>query len=188
MGVVLAGGQSRRMQGPDKALLTLGGITLLDRAIANLAPQVGQVIVSANSAYEVDVPVVADCLEGGLGPLVGLLSAMEWADSAGQGFTHLVSISVDAPLVPVDLVPQLSAVFGPAVVVRSQGRTHPTIGMFAIDLAPSLRGYLESGGRKAGAWVQDMGAQVVEFDASDTDPFLNINTPKDLDHPALKFL
>ena len=138
VGVVLAGGQSRRMQGPDKALLTLGGITLLDRAIANLAPQVGQVIVSANRTYDVVVPIVRDCLEGGLGPLVGLLSAMEWADNIGQGFTHVVSVSVDAPLVPSNLVSQLNAVVGEAVLARSGGRTHPTIGLFTLDLGKDV--------------------------------------------------
>ena len=40
LGLVLAGGLARRMGGGDKALIRIGGETILERALARLAPQV----------------------------------------------------------------------------------------------------------------------------------------------------
>ncbi|MCE8441724.1 NTP transferase domain-containing protein, partial [Rhodovulum sulfidophilum] len=47
-GTILAGGQGRRLGGVDKALLRLGGETLLERAVGRLGPQVERLALSAN--------------------------------------------------------------------------------------------------------------------------------------------
>ena len=63
-GVILAGGRSRRMGGTDKASLQLGGETLLERAVARLAPQVSDTVISAKGDLSRFAsyahPVVAD--------------------------------------------------------------------------------------------------------------------------------
>ena len=48
LGVILAGGQSRRMGGGDKSLTDLGGQPLLAHVIARFAPQVATLILNAN--------------------------------------------------------------------------------------------------------------------------------------------
>ena len=48
VGIILAGGQSRRMGGGDKCLLPLGSGCLLDHVILRLAPQVAPLALSAN--------------------------------------------------------------------------------------------------------------------------------------------
>ncbi|HSG56658.1 MAG TPA: NTP transferase domain-containing protein, partial [Paracoccaceae bacterium] len=67
-GVILAGGMARRMGGGDKALLEVGGKTLLARVIARLAPQVEGMVLNANGDparfAEFGLPVVADTVEG----------------------------------------------------------------------------------------------------------------------------
>ncbi len=75
-GVILAGGRSRRMGGTDKALLQLGGETLLERAVARLAPQVADIVISANGDLSrfasYTLPVVADSASDHTGPLAGI--------------------------------------------------------------------------------------------------------------------
>ena len=105
-GVILAGGTGRRMGGTDKALLRLGGRTLLSRAIERLEPQVEQLALSANgeaARFGGALPVLPDA--GGAGPLAGVLAALDWA--APLGATAVVSVAVDTPFFPGDLVPQL---------------------------------------------------------------------------------
>jgi molybdopterin-guanine dinucleotide biosynthesis protein A len=86
VGVILAGGLSRRMGGGDKALLPLAGATMLERVLARLAPQVDSVVINANgNADRFDafgLPVVADPVPGFPGPLAGVLAGMRWAAPA----------------------------------------------------------------------------------------------------------
>ncbi|MGA2794315.1 MAG: NTP transferase domain-containing protein, partial [Roseiarcus sp.] len=83
LGVVLAGGLARRMGGGDKAMVKVGGRTMLERVVARLAPQCDGLILSANgdparfAAF--GLPVVADAVEGFAGPLAGVLAALDWA-------------------------------------------------------------------------------------------------------------
>jgi len=105
-GIVLAGGLSTRMGGQDKCLLELEGQTLLQRAVDRLAPQVGAIAINANSKdagyRQPGLPVVRDSFTGYAGPLAGVLSGMEWAQSLGTA--HVVTVAADTPFFPVDLV------------------------------------------------------------------------------------
>ncbi len=87
-GVVLAGGQSRRMGGGDKGLLELAGKPMLGHVIDRLAPQVGRMAINANGEPSrfaaFGLPVVADTVAGFVGPLAGVLAGMRW--SAAQCF------------------------------------------------------------------------------------------------------
>ena len=188
LGVVLAGGLSRRMGGKDKALMLYDGQPLVLRAIDRLSSQVGSVVVSANRPLaEVsarNIQLIPDCLPDHPGPLVGMLSAMDWAVNHMPGFAWICCVSVDTPFVPMDLVAQLAEALPAgtkAATARSDERNHPTIGLFNSALREPLRDFLEAGERKVGLWTHQIGAQAVSFDASGGDPFFNINTPEDLE-------
>ena len=81
-GVVLAGGQSRRMGGGDKGLLELAGKPMLGHVIDRLSPQVGRVAINANGEPSrfapFGLPIVADTVSGFVGPLAGVLAGMRW--------------------------------------------------------------------------------------------------------------
>ena len=121
LGVVLAGGLATRMGGGDKALLPLGGRSLLAHALARLAPQVGAVALNANgdaarfASY--GLPVLADTITGYPGPLAGVLAGLDWA--ASQDADAIVTVAADTPFFPTDLVAQL--------VAQAQGQTHPLV-------------------------------------------------------------
>ena len=107
LGVILAGGLARRMGGGDKSLLSLGASSrVLDQVIARLGAQVDQIVLNANGDParfdEFGLPVVADSLDGFLGPLAGVLAGLDYA--AEHGFDHIVSVAADTPFFPTNLV------------------------------------------------------------------------------------
>ena len=96
-GVILAGGQSRRMNRKDKAFLEIGERTLLDMIIERLGPQSYKMAINTNSyshKYKrYGLPILHDHMEGYLGPLAGILTAMEWAKDTG--YEKVITVAVD---------------------------------------------------------------------------------------------
>ena len=133
VGLLLAGGQSRRMGGGDKALRLLGGISLLDRVIARLRPQVEALVLNANGDPArfagFGLPVVADSVPDFAGPLAGVLAGLDWAAAHRPDCEFVVSVATDAPFLPHDLVARLvrGAQTRPAPIspapLRAGGRT-----------------------------------------------------------------
>lgn len=100
IGVVLAGGRSRRM-GRDKALMELGGESLVARAARCLAGVVGTVAVADRGrGYLPDLPSLDD--GPGRGPAAGLLGAARAFPDRS-----LLVLACDLPAVPVGLLAQL---------------------------------------------------------------------------------
>src|SRR5262249_36512776 len=107
-GVILAGGQSRRMGGGDKGLLDLAGKPMLAHVVERLAPQVGRMVINANGDAArfaaLSLPVVADTVAGFAGPLAGVLAGMRWSLANAPAARWIATAAGDAPLLPADLV------------------------------------------------------------------------------------
>lgn len=191
LGVILAGGQARRMGGGDKALLRLGGATLLDHVIARLEPQVAGLALNANGDSarfaRFGLPVLADSVPGFVGPLAGVLAGLDWA--AERGADYIVTAAADTPFFPADLTPRLllaAEMAGTSIALaatpdpeRGMSR-HPTFGLWPVALRDDLRVALQNGVRKVVAWTDTHGAAEATFPVSGHDPFFNVNTPEDL--------
>lgn len=188
-GLILAGGRSTRMGGRDKAFCRLGGEMLLARALRRLAPQLPQLAVSAGGDPSrfagLPWPVLADAAGAG-GPLAGVRAGLAWAAGLADPPRHLVTVPVDAPFFPEDLVARLmAAADGPgvlAVAVGAGGR-QPVFAAWPLALAAALDAFLCAGEtRRVGAFLDRHGARTVVFPpaASGPDPFFNVNTPADL--------
>ncbi|EFL90433.1 molybdenum cofactor guanylyltransferase MobA [Ahrensia sp. R2A130] len=183
-GIILAGGLSRRMGGQEKSLMTLGGRPAISLLIERLAPQVKHLAINANGDPErfadEKLPVLADTVQGHVGPLAGVLTGMEWA--AEQGASHVISGASDTPFIPLDLVERLSESAGDGIAMaRSGGRVHPVFGLWPVSLVDDLRHFLVAEDkRKILEFAKRYELSEVEFDMDD-DPFFNINTPEDLD-------
>ncbi len=183
VGVLLGGGQSRRMGGGDKCLRSLGGTTLLGHVIARLRPQVGPLILNANGNAtrfaQFQVPVVADAVPGFAGPLAGVLTGMDWA--AARDCPQIVTVATDAPFLPLDLVARLSAADADIVFAASAGRLHPVIGLWPVRLRADLRrAVVDEGIRRVVDWSSRHRVANVTFSADPVDPFFNVNTEDDL--------
>lgn len=192
LGVILAGGAATRMGGGDKGLLQLGGLRILDRVIARLAPQVEGIALNANgdpARFDgLGLPVIGDSFPGLAGPLAGVLAGLDWASE--QGASHIVTAAADTPFFPCDLVPRLimaaqeeGAPIALAATPDAKRGTarHPTFGLWPVALKDDLRMALEGGLRKVVLWTDKHGAASAIFEASEeADPFFNVNTPEDL--------
>jgi molybdopterin-guanine dinucleotide biosynthesis protein A len=193
-GVILAGGLSRRMGGGDKGLAPLGSMTMLDRVIRVVRPQVGALVLNANGDptrfAATGLPVAADTIEGFVGPLAGVLAGMRWASRMMPVASHVLSVSSDAPFLPADLLTRLSKAIEarPAAIAiaRSPDGLHPVIGLWPISHADDLEASLRAGLRKVLDWTDRHGTVPVDFPLIEiggemVDPFFNVNTPAELD-------
>jgi molybdopterin-guanine dinucleotide biosynthesis protein A len=189
VGVLLAGGLSRRMGGGDKCLRPLGGRPILGHVIERAAPQVDALVLNANgdparfAAFR--LPVVADVVEGFAGPLAGVLTGLEWTRAHRPDTRWVASIATDTPFFPRDLVACLltaaQAEGAELACARSGGRTHPVFGLWPTALAGELRRALvEEDMRKIDAWTARHRLAVVDFAVVGLDPFFNTNRPEDL--------
>lgn len=171
LGVVLAGGESSRM-GQDKARLVLGGQTLLERAVAELAPAVDAVVVSvAQSRYgDLGVTELMDKYAG-VGPVAGLLTARDYA--LEHGFTHVFLTSCDLYGLDGGWVAALPEEGHAAFF---DGRWQPMVSKWQVEGLVGLEA------SSTGLWrlLEALGAKKVEpvkgFSAS-----FSINTPEDFE-------
>ncbi len=189
-GVLLAGGQSRRMGGGDKCLRTIGGKSVLARIVERIRPQVDRLVLNANGDparfQEFGLEVVPDAIGDFAGPLAGVLTGMEWAAAAGGGITHILTVPTDAPFLPTNLALRLA---GPIAAgdadmtcASSDGWTHPVIGIWPISLSGDLRRAMEEEDiRKVDRWTARYQLTPVEFGCAPFDPFFNMNRPEDAD-------
>jgi molybdopterin-guanine dinucleotide biosynthesis protein A len=188
-GILLAGGQSRRMGGGDKCLRLLGGRTILDRVIARARPQVAALALNANGDAarfaEFGLPVVADSIADFAGPLAGVLAGLDWAAAHAPQCSHVVSFATDAPFLPADLVRRLVAAAeaesAELACAASDGRSHPVFGLWPMALREALRHAMrEEGIRKVDGWTGRYRLAVAEYGTEPFDPFFNANRPEDL--------
>ncbi len=182
-GLLLAGGQARRMGGADKGLLTLGGRPLAAWGLTRLQNQVGEVLISANrnhADYEkLGARVIRDSVGGYAGPLAGLFAGLQEASS-----DWLLSAPCDSPLLPNDYAERMHEAANSrqldAVVAHDGRRLQPVFLLVRRRLQKSLGDFLARGERKIDLWLEEVSHQSVDF-SDHPDMFLNVNTPEELE-------
>jgi molybdopterin-guanine dinucleotide biosynthesis protein A len=195
VGLLLAGGQSRRMGGGDKALLPLAGRTLLDHVIDRVRPQVAALVLNANGEpsrfARFGLPVVPDSIADFAGPLAGILAGLDWAAANRPDCEVVVSVATDAPFLPADLVARLVEGMNNAgaelACAASRGQAHPVIGLWPVHLREALReAVVAEGIRKVDRWTARYRLATVPFpdETPGVDPFFNANRPEDLERAA----
>lgn len=179
-GIVLAGGQGRRMGGVDKGLQPLHGQPMVAHVIARLAPQVGEIVVNANQNLEAyrafGHRVVPDAIGGFAGPLAGLHAGLGAATRA-----FAATAPCDSPFLPEDLVARLMAALGESdlAVAKTGDQPHPVFSLVRVAVRGHLEAFLAAGGRKIDAWYATLRVVEVPFD-DEADAFRNINTMDEL--------
>jgi molybdenum cofactor guanylyltransferase len=188
LGLVLAGGLARRMGGGDKARITIGGVTILQRVLACVAPQCTGLVINANGDparfADTKQPVVSDNVPDFAGPLAGILAGLDWTALHMPECEWLASVPGDCPFLPNDLVTRLhaarAAAGAPLACARSGEWRHPVIGLWPVALREDLRRALVAEGlRKIEIWTARHGVAIASWPAEPVDPFFNVNTPED---------
>jgi len=188
LGLVLAGGLARRMGGGDKALLRIGGATILERVLERLAPQCRGLILNANGdpvrfAFT-GLPVVADDVPDFAGPLAGVLAGLDWAAAHAPEAAWVASVPGDCPFLPRNLVARLHtarrAQDRPLACARSGEWRHPVVGLWPVALRADLRRALvDEHLHKIEIWTGRHGVALADWPETPVDPFFNVNTPDD---------
>ena len=179
LGVILAGGQSRRY-GEDKALAPLGGSRLIEHVLTRAAPQVGAMAVSGRG-YGLGIPVISDAFVSE-GPLSGVISALDWAKA--NGFSAIATFSCDAPFFPQDLVAKFLARAKRELCsyARSGSGRHPVFALWRTQASGELHQLYADGVRALREAQDRLYGQEVFFAggaAPDGDMFFNINRQAD---------
>ncbi len=181
-GIVLAGGQGRRMGGVDKGLVDFLGKPLVAHVIQRLNPQVDEILINANREIEryaaFGHPVVQDDIAGFAGPLAGLHKGMSIAKHP-----YVLTVPCDSPMLPMNLAGRLmNGLIGrdaDLAVAKTGSQAHPVFCLCRRTLLPNLESFLHNGGRKIDAWYRAL--EVVEIYFNDNpQAFTNVNTPEEL--------
>jgi molybdopterin-guanine dinucleotide biosynthesis protein A len=189
-GLVLAGGQARRMGGGDKARIKIGGATILDHVLATLSGQVQGIVLNANGDptrfADTGLDVVADSVPDFAGPLAGVLAGLDYLSAQNNGIEWMLSVPGDCPFLPDDLVERLHEArrkMGagvPLACARSGEWRHPVVGLWPLALREDLRtALMVEGLHKIEIWTARHGVAIADWPDAPVDPFFNINTPED---------
>jgi molybdopterin-guanine dinucleotide biosynthesis protein A len=193
LGLILAGGLARRMGGGDKALIDIGGTSILDRVLTRLRPQCAGFVLNANGDprrfSRFGLPVIPDDVPDFAGPLAGILAALDWAAANVPAIAWVASAPGDCPFLPKDLVGRLHAVRiadnKMLACAKSGDWRHPVVGLWPVSLRADLRHALvKEGLHKIEVWTSRHGVAIAEWPDRPVDPFFNVNTPEDRDHAA----
>ena len=189
LGAILAGGQSKRM-GKDKIFLELNNKKLIEHTIDKVKKYLKEVIIITNQDNEFfsknNLTTVKDCIEGQLGPLVGILTAMKWAKENLNKCSWIATFPCDTPFFPESIIKSFieesEKKESLILCASSHGRKHNIFGLWSLDLYDKLKDDLiNKKVRKVQDWTEKNKIKNLEFKFKDYDPFFNINTEEDLE-------
>jgi molybdopterin-guanine dinucleotide biosynthesis protein A len=173
------------MGGVDKGLQAFHGVPLMLHAMQRIAPQVHQVMINANRnlvAYKAfGTEVFPDHDSEFSGPLSGFIVGLTHCKTP-----YLLTVPCDTPFFPLDLASrllgQLQTHHADIAMAAQAGSAQPVFCLIKKELLASLLRFMESGGRKVGAWATTQKTILVDFDAPSDSPqaFANANTTDEL--------
>ena len=188
LGVVLAGGKSKRF-GQDKNQVKLGNLTLLEHVLFKIINEYKEVLVVSNHNLTLDkldkINLIQDCIKD-QGPLAGVLSAMRWVKKTNKQFKWIATFPSDTPFFDKSIISKYKEAINKndslLYFIKSNGRRHNIFGLWSVDLMETLENDLiKNNLRKVEDWANKIGVKIINIKNDKFDPFLNINTKKDLE-------
>ena len=188
LGIILAGGKSSRF-GEDKSIAKLGDKTLLDHTVNKIENEFNEILVISNNKEfnfkNNKIHVVEDCIEGQLGPLVGILTAMKWVIINKKNYKWIASFPCDTPFFDIKLISELKIKVKETskklIFLNSNKKRHNIFGLWSMDLIEILEKDIKNSFRKVELWADKIGYENININEEKFDKFLNINTKKDLE-------
>jgi len=188
LGVILAGGQSRRM-GRDKSLIKLNGKTLIEHTIIKVKKFLPNLIIisneNKNEIIKYGIDVIKDCLGKNQGPLIGIMTAMKYIKDNKKNFDWIATFPCDTPFFPELLIKKFidnsKSKKSLLYFASSKGQRHNVFGLWSLKLYDKLHNdIVNKNSRKVEDWAEQNDVQRIEFSFEKDDPFFNINTEEDL--------
>ena len=184
LGVVLAGGKSQRF-GQDKVEATLGNKTLIEHTLDKIKFKFEDVIIVSQKTNFKDYKIINDCIDGQLGPLVGVLSAMKWIKKNNKPYGWVATFPCDTPFFSTKIIDEFikfsktndSLLY----FIKSNKIRHNIFGLWSLKLIETLEeDIIKNNYRKVEKWADKIGVKIINVDDNKKDFFLNINTKDDL--------
>ena len=170
--IILAGGEGRRAGGADKGLLLHQGAPLIEHVIRTIAPQVDDIVISANRNIEqyqaYGYEVIGD--RGGIrqGPLSGILACLP-----ACRHERVLVIPCDMPNLPDDIVARLAAEGSAEVIIAEVDSQMQLALLLRRSLLPSIEAALDEGELSLMRWVRSCNYRRVPF--HEQSHFTNLN-------------
>ena len=184
LGVVLAGGKSQRF-GQDKVEANLGNKTLIEHTLDKIKFKFKDVIIVSKKTNFKNYKIINDCIEGQLGPLVGVLSAMKWIKKNNFSYSWLATFPCDTPFFNISIIDEFTkaAKLNDSYLyfAKTKEKRHNIFGLWSLKLADTLEeDIIKNNYRKVEKWADKIGVKIINVLYDNTDPFFNINTKEDL--------
>jgi molybdopterin-guanine dinucleotide biosynthesis protein A len=188
LAVVLAGGQSKRF-GEDKNQVKLGKITLLDHVLAKVTNKFEKILIISNQNLNIkaltSITIIPDCIQGNLGPLVGVLTAMKWIKKNNKQYQWIATFPCDTPFFDTSIIEKyknkINLNKSLLYFVKSNQKRHNIFGLWSVKLMDTLENDLVNNNfRKVEEWADKIGVEIINIKIDKFDPFFNINTKVDL--------
>ena len=189
LAVVLAGGQSKRF-GEDKNQAKLGNITLLEHVLAKVTKKFEKILIISNQNLNIktlnSITIVPDCIQGNLGPLVGVLTAMKWIKKNNKQYQWIATFPSDTPFFDTSIIEKYKSKINLneslLYFVKSNQKRHNIFGLWSVKLMDTLENDLINNNfRKVEEWADKIGVETINIKSDKFDPFFNINTKTDLE-------
>lgn len=180
-GIILAGGKSNRM-GTTKALLEVGGITLIERVARVLSKVCSEIIIAGGQPDELGhlgYPMVPD-LYSGCGPLSGIHAGLT---AAGNRYSFISAC--DTPFLNEKLIRLIASRADgyDAVILKTGQFFEPLCSLYSKGFIPAAETSIKNGVYKVTAALELVKWTAVTVDSTEvTDlrkSLFNINTPRD---------
>jgi len=188
LAVVLAGGQSKRF-GEDKNQVKLGNLTLLEHVLAKVTKKFEKILIISNQNLNLkmlnSITIIPDCVQGNLGPLVGVLTAMKWIKKNNKQYQWIATFPSDTPFFDTSIIEKYKSRINLneslLYFVRSNQKRHNIFGLWSVKLMDTLENDLINNNfRKVEKWADKIGVKTINVKIDKFDPFFNINTKTDL--------
>ena len=189
LAVVLAGGQSKRF-GEDKNQAKLGNLTLLEHVLAKVTKKFEKILIISNQNLNLkmlnSITIIPDCIQGNLGPLVGVLTAMKWIKKNNKQYQWIATFPSDTPFFDTSIIEKYKSKINLneslLYFVKSNQKRHNIFGLWSVKLMDTLENDLINNNfRKVEEWADKIGVETINIKIDKFDPFFNINTKTDLE-------
>ena len=188
LGVILAGGRSSRF-GSNKSLSKLANYKLIEHVINKIDAYFSEILVVSNdSSLKIKnqkIQIIKDCIKGHLGPLVGVLSAIKYANSFKSKYKWIVTFHCDTPffnkMIIEKMIEKSISAKEKIYLVKDKKQRHNIFGLWSTSLESILEEDLNNNFRKVDLWADKIGCNFIEKDIQNENEFLNINTREDLE-------
>ena len=189
LAVVLAGGQSKRF-GEDKNQAKLGNLTLLEHVLEKVTKKFKKILIVSNQNLNIkklnSITIVPDCIQGNLGPLVGVLTAMKWIKKNNEQYKWIATFPCDTPFFDTSIIEEYKSKINLneslLYFVKSNEKRHNIFGLWSVKLKDTLENDLvDNNYRKVEGWADKIGVKIINIKTDKLDYFFNINTKSDLE-------